>query len=81
MKIGCVMPQTGPLEAFAEVDQFTMDGFLQAVSGGLQSGSRTFNVEIVAKDSQSNPNRAAKSAKELPATQGRAMVDSVPRCN
>ena len=65
VKIGYVTPQTGPLAAFAEVDQFTIDGFLQAVSGGIKSGGRTFNVEIVVKDSQSNPNRAAEVAKEL----------------
>ena len=65
VKIGYVTPQTGPLAAFAEVDQFTIDGFLQAVSGGIKSGGKTFNVEIVVKDSQSNPNRAAEVAKEL----------------
>lgn len=65
IRIGYVTPSTGPLAAFAEVDQFIIDGFLQAVSGGIQSGSRTFNVEVIVKDSQSNPNRAAEVAKEL----------------
>lgn len=63
--IGYVTPQTGPLAAFAEVDQFIIDGFLQSVSGGVQSGGRTFNIEVLVKDSQSNPNRAAEVAKEL----------------
>ncbi len=65
IKIGYVSPQTGPLAAFAEVDQFIIDGFLKTVSGGIQSGSKTYAIEVVVKDSQSNPNRAAEVAKEL----------------
>ena len=65
IKIGYVSPQTGPLAAFAEVDGYIVDGFLRAVGGGVQSGSKTFNFEVVIKDSQSNPSRAAEVAKEL----------------
>lgn len=58
-KIGYVSPQSGPLAAFAEADKFIIDGFLSAAkSKGLQ-------VQVVVKDSQSNPNRAAEVAKEL----------------
>ncbi|MGJ5176296.1 ABC transporter substrate-binding protein [Bradyrhizobium oligotrophicum] len=58
-KIGYVSPQSGPLAAFAEADKFIIDGFLSAAkSAGLQ-------VQVVVKDSQSNPNRAAEVAKEL----------------
>ena len=63
--IGYVTPSTGPLAAFAEVDQFIIDGFLKAVAGGIKSGSRNYSVEVILKDSQSNPNRAAEVAKEL----------------
>ena len=65
IKIGYVSPQTGPLAAFAEVDGYTVDGFLETVGGGVQSGSKNFNFEVVIKDSQSNPSRAAEVAKEL----------------
>ncbi|KWV48421.1 ABC transporter substrate-binding protein [Bradyrhizobium macuxiense] len=58
-KIGYVSPQSGPLAAFAEADKFIIDGFVAAAkSAGLQ-------VQVVVKDSQSNPNRAAEVAKEL----------------
>lgn len=56
IKLGYVSPQSGPLAAFAEADQFIIDGFL-AVAGG--------DFEVIVKDSQSNPNRAAEVAKEL----------------
>ncbi|MEM7303082.1 MAG: ABC transporter substrate-binding protein [Pseudomonadota bacterium] len=65
LKIGYVSPKTGPLAAFAEVDEFIINGFLKSVSGGIRAGSKSYNVEVVVKDSQSNPNRAAEVAKEL----------------
>ncbi|MEO0863917.1 MAG: ABC transporter substrate-binding protein [Pseudomonadota bacterium] len=57
IKLGYVSPQSGPLAAFSEADQFIIDGFL-----GSDVGS---NFEVIVKDSQSNPNRAAEVAKEL----------------
>ena len=56
IKLGYVTPQSGPLAGFAEADRFIIDGFLQATGG---------KFEVVVKDSQSNPNRAAEVAKEL----------------
>ena len=64
-KIGYVSSQTGPLAAFAEADNFVISNFLNAVKGGVEVGSATLPVEVVVKDSQSNPNRAAEVAKEL----------------
>jgi len=59
IKLGYVSPQTGPLAAFGEADKFVIDSFLATTKGmGL-------NYEVVVKDSQSNPNRAAEVAKEL----------------
>lgn len=65
IKIGYVSPQTGPLAAFAEVDDFTINGFLQSVAGGIKSGTKNYSVEVVVKDSQSSPSRAAEVAKQL----------------
>ncbi|HWK67985.1 MAG TPA: ABC transporter substrate-binding protein [Rhizobiaceae bacterium] len=59
IKLGYVSPQTGPLAAFAEADKFIIDGFMAATKA---AGT---NFEVVVKDSQSNPNRAAEVAKEL----------------
>src|SRR5271169_6487848 len=64
-KIGYVSPQTGPLAAFAEADNFVISNFLNTVKDGVKVGSATLPVEVVVKDSQSNPNRAAEVAKEL----------------
>jgi branched-chain amino acid transport system substrate-binding protein len=57
IRVGYVTPQTGPLAAFAEADRFILDGFAATDAGA--------NFEIIVKDSQSNPNRAAEVAQEL----------------
>ena len=59
MKIGYVSPRTGPLAAFAEADTFVLEGFKAAAK------AQGLNIEVIVKDSQSNPNRAAEVAKEL----------------
>lgn len=64
-KIGYVSPQTGPLAAFAEPDRFTLEQVKKAVAGGVVSGGRKYAVEIIYKDSQSNPNRAGSATAEL----------------
>src|ERR1039457_3702844 len=65
IKIGYVSPQTGPLAAFAEADNFVIANFLNSVKGGLKIGSQSYPVEVVVKDSQSNPSRASDVAREL----------------
>ena len=65
LKLGYVSPRTGPLAAFGEPDDFIIKNFLDSVKGGLKLGGKSVEVEVVVKDSQSNPNRAAEVAKEL----------------
>ena len=65
IKLGYVSPQTGPLAAFAEADNFIIASFKDAIKGGLKIGNATYTVDVVVKDSQSNPNRAAQVAKDL----------------
>ena len=65
IKLGYVSPQTGPLAAFAEADNFVLGQFRKSMKGGFRVGSATRPIEVIVKDSQSNPNRAAEVAKEL----------------
>src|SRR5215475_10504567 len=65
IKLGYVSPQTGPLAAFAEADNFIIANLKEATKGGIKIGNATYTVDVVVKDSQSNPNRAAEVAKEL----------------
>ena len=65
VKIGFVSPQTGPLAPFGEADRFVLADAGKALSKGIRIGKRTYPVEIVSRDSQSNPNRAAEVTAEL----------------
>ena len=65
LKLGYVSPQTGPLAAFAEADNFVISNFTNTMRGGLKIGNDSYPIEVVVKDSQSNPNRAADVAREL----------------
>jgi branched-chain amino acid transport system substrate-binding protein len=65
IKIGLVTPATGPLAIFAEPDAFVLAEFKKAVTGGIKVGNQSHPVEVIVKDSQSNPNRAAEVANEL----------------
>ena len=63
--LGYVSPQTGPLAAFAEADNFIISNFLKTVKGGLKIGGTSYPVEVKVKDSQSSASRAADVANEL----------------
>ena len=65
IKIGFVTPSTGPLAGFAEADDYILEGLRAQFAGGITNNGKTFNIEIIKKDSQSNPNRAAEVAAEL----------------
>ncbi len=65
LRIGYVSPQSGPLAAFAEADSFILDQFSAAVANGIEVNGTSYPVEVLVKDSQSNPNRAAEVAREL----------------
>jgi branched-chain amino acid transport system substrate-binding protein len=65
IKLGYVSPQTGPLAAFAEADNFTIETVRTALKDGLAVGGKTHPIEILVKDTQSNPNRAAEVANDL----------------
>ncbi|WP_300071653.1 ABC transporter substrate-binding protein [uncultured Ruegeria sp.] len=65
LRIGNVSPRTGPLAGFAEADEYVIQAIQQVFSAGLDNNGKTWNVEIISKDSQSNPNRAAEVAADL----------------
>src|SRR6266852_2660458 len=65
--IGYVSPQTGALAGFASGDNFVLNQ-VRATSTygkGFKLGSKTFDVKIVVKDTQSDPDRASQVAREL----------------
>ena len=65
LRIGFISPRTGPLAAFATADAFVLEGVQRALQGGLAAGGRRWEVQILARDSQSSPSRAADIAASL----------------
>src|SRR5215471_15677753 len=65
IRIGYVSPQTGALAGFGETDTFVVAGIKKAIGKGIAVTGRTHPVEILVRDSQSDPNRAAEVASRL----------------
>ncbi|MGH7072974.1 MAG: ABC transporter substrate-binding protein [Stellaceae bacterium] len=65
IKIGYVSPATGPLAPFAAPDDFILGQVRKVLEPGLTIGGKTYQVSILKRDSESNPNRAASVASDL----------------
>src|SRR5205823_3711538 len=65
--IGYVSPQTGALAGFASGDNFVLSQVrgTGTYKNGFKLGSKTYDVKIVVKDTQSSPDRASQVAREL----------------
>ena len=65
IKIGMVSPATGPIAAFGEADQWVLGEVRKVLAPGIIAAGENHPVEIVYRDSQSNPNRAAEVTSQL----------------
>ncbi len=65
LKIGFISPRTGPLGSFGEGDGYVLELARKALAGGLTVGGKTYKVEILDRDTQSDPARASQLAKNL----------------
>src|SRR5215813_1845235 len=67
INIGYIAPFTGGLAGFASGDRFVIDTIRNtpAYAKGFKCDGRKYNVNIVAVDSQSDPNRASQLARQL----------------
>lgn len=65
IRIGFVSPKTGPLAPFAEADAFVIGELSKRFATGLTVAGANRPVEILVRDSQSKPSRAAEVAASL----------------
>ena len=65
--LGYIAPFTGSLSGFASADRFVIDTIrnTSAYARGFKVGGKTYKVNIIATDSQSDPNRASQLARKL----------------
>ena len=50
---------------FGEADKYVIGAIRDLMKGGLAIGGKNYPIEIIVKDSQSNPNRAGEVAADL----------------
>jgi branched-chain amino acid transport system substrate-binding protein len=65
LKIGFVSPRTGATAGFGEPDTYVLDLARKALAAGLTVGGTKYAVQILDRDSQSNPQRSAQVANDL----------------
>jgi branched-chain amino acid transport system substrate-binding protein len=65
LKVGFISPRTGPLGGFGETDGYVLELARKALANGLQAGGKTWKVDILDQDTQSDPSRAGQLAKDL----------------
>ncbi|MFD1385066.1 ABC transporter substrate-binding protein [Rhodanobacter aciditrophus] len=65
IRIGFISPRTGPLASFGKTDGFVLEQARKSLAKGLTIDGKHYQVEILDRDTQSDPARAAQLAKEL----------------
>jgi branched-chain amino acid transport system substrate-binding protein len=65
LKIGFISPRTGATAGFGEPDGYVLELARKALAAGLSIGGASYEVQVIDKDSQSNPQRSAQVANEL----------------
>jgi branched-chain amino acid transport system substrate-binding protein len=65
IKVGFISPRTGPLGSFGEGDGHVLELVRKALDSGLTIGGKKYKVEILDRDTQSDPARASQLAKTL----------------
>jgi branched-chain amino acid transport system substrate-binding protein len=65
LKVGFVSPRTGALGGFGETDGYVLEVARKALSSGFKIGDQTYQIEILDRDTQSDPSRASQLAKTL----------------
>jgi branched-chain amino acid transport system substrate-binding protein len=65
IKIGYVSPRSGGMASVVATDGFMLDQVRAALKSGLTVGDKTYEVQILDRDTQSDPKRAADLTKSL----------------
>ena len=65
VKVGFISPRSGPLAGFGEGDPYVIGLVRKVLANGFTIGGKTYAVEIIDKDAQSDPARAGQLAKQL----------------
>ena len=70
IRVGFISPVTGPLAGFGQTDGYVLEQARAALAPGLTVGGKTYQVELLDRDTQSNPSLAGQLAKDLIENEG-----------
>jgi branched-chain amino acid transport system substrate-binding protein len=65
LKVGFISPRTGALGGFGETDGYILEVVRKALESGVSVGGKTYALQILDRDTQSDPSRAGQLAKTL----------------
>ena len=65
LKVGFISPRSGPLASFGQGDPYVLGLARKALAKGFTIGDTTYHVEIIDRDTQSDPARAGQLANDL----------------
>lgn len=65
IRIGFVNARSGPLNPFAEADEFVLGHVNKALADGIEVAGKRYGVSFILKDTQSDPVRGSQVTKEL----------------
>ncbi|MCC6949766.1 MAG: ABC transporter substrate-binding protein [Bradyrhizobiaceae bacterium] len=65
IKVGYIAPQTGALASFGEPNPFVLNLIRKTLEGGVSIGGTKYQVQILDRDTQSDPVRAGQLARTL----------------
>ena len=65
LRVGFISPRSGPLAEFGRSDPFVVDLVRRSTAKGLQIGGTRYALQILDRDSQSDPTRATQLARQL----------------
>lgn len=70
VKLGFITPATGPLALFGETDSWAVGKIADLLKAGIETPNGKYDVEILVRDSQSDPNKSAEVAGDLILNEG-----------
>jgi branched-chain amino acid transport system substrate-binding protein len=65
LRVGFISPRSGPLAGFGQSDGYVLDKARASLAKGLEIGGKTYAIEILDQDTQSDPSRAGQLARNL----------------
>lgn len=65
IRVGFVNARSGPISPFGEADEYVLGLVNKALAKGVEIGGKTYAVEFILKDTQSNPVRGSQVTKDL----------------